>query len=237
MHHAIAMLVWDKVIGFSTGLWALLTVIVYVQFTPEQGWDVDSGTGVLIGVPVLLAWTLWMLAIAVMRGFSRWLSRRVDLHRFGAEVREVKAQLVGPDWSLQLPLRPIEIWLTGVVRDVRTWSALWSPLAVLHTVLASLAIWALVAASLVCLAEVFGVNTPVSVLVLCAFATGAAVQIRVLPGGFGQVELTQTVLLASFGIPLDKALLLSVAYVISMRITNVVLGLGRLLFPEPCDHG
>jgi len=229
MHQAIAMLVWEKCVGFSTGLMALATALIVVQTSPGNGLSPSAGLGLMVGAPIVLAWLLWIGVIGTSSGALRWLLRRFDLQRFRAEAREVRAKLVGPDWDLQLPFRPIEAQISRVVEDLGACRSALNPLPLLLSVVSSFAVWAFVAASLVCLAQAFGVEASVPVLMLCAFGTGAAVQVRLLPGGFGQVEITQAVLLSAFGVPLDHAILLAAAYVISVRLTNVVLGLGRLL--------
>jgi uncharacterized membrane protein YbhN (UPF0104 family) len=234
---AIAMLVWEKVVGFSTGLVALATAFIVVQFGSDFIGPQGAELGVLVGVPIVLSWVLWLVLIGTFSGVLRWILKWFDLERFRAEAREVRAQLVGPDWTLQLPFRPIEGQASATLEDLGSWRSALGPGPLLAAVLSSFAVWAFVAASLVCLAHAFGVDAPIAVLVLCAFGTGAAVQVRFLPGGFGQVELTQAVLLNACGVPIERAILLAAAYVISVRLTNVVLGLGRMAMSGKSSDG
>ena len=236
MFLAAAMLIWEKIVGISVGLLALTTAFIMYEFSPEFDLSVSVELSIMLLAPLLLAWVLWSSVFLGLRGCLRWGLARIDLDRFRTEARGVKAQFVGPDWTIQLPLGALDTWLSKGIEVLRECPALLWPKPLMAAVSSSLFVWVLVAASLVSLASAIGVDAPLSALMLCAFGTGAAVQVRLLPGGFGQVELTQAALLNACGVPLADSIFLAATYVISMRVTNVVLGLVRIAAAKQPAH-
>jgi uncharacterized membrane protein YbhN (UPF0104 family) len=149
--------------------------------------------------------------------------------RLVREIEELRAGLIAPNWNLQLPIGQLisktVVWLPSK----EELQYLLSLRQLTQTILYSIGVWGWVALVLIVLARMIGIDLYATALAATAFTTGVTTQVRVLPGAFGQVELTQVTLLSFFGVALKPALLLTSLYVILLRTTNIFLGLIRLV--------
>lgn len=225
-YQSLGMIYWEKIVGISTGLFGLIAALLYMKLELAAGF-ISLKIFLFISTPILASWLFWILLKKLFRMIFNTTSRQIDLQRIQRELKEVKAEVTGPGWFLRLPLAPVANWITCLQSNFEPWRVLLKPLPLLHTIFTSFAIWAFVAGSLIFLNFTFGLSISIPVLIASAFATCMTAQLRFLPGGIGQVEVTQAAVLCYFGVPLEHAILLASAYIITMRLTNVILGLCR----------
>ncbi len=226
-YQSLGMIYWEKIVGISTGFMGLIAALLYMKLNLPTGFT-GLKVFLFISAPILASWLLWTLLIKISTMILNVTSRQINLQRIQKELEEVEAEVKGPGWFLRLPLAPIANWITCIQSNFQSWRRLLKPLPLLHTVFTSFAVWIFVAGGLIFLNFTFGLSISIPILIASAFATCMTAQLRFLPGGIGQVEVTQSAVLCYFGVPLEHAILLASAYIIAMRLTNVLLGLYRL---------
>lgn len=227
VHNIIGMIYWEKFIGISTAIIGLVTLFFYLRVIDPAGIHFLWRAGFLAAIPVAVSWVLWTIVVRFMKRITRLAAEELDLKRVGDEAAEVRTEISGRDWGITFPLKPVVDKVRGFISDLGRWNRFSRPGQILHTVVTSYAIWISVGLSLFFIAEVFGFSVKIPVMMASAFATGITIQFRYLPGGIGQIELTQSAVMGLLGVPLPQAVILASACSISMRLTNVILGLLR----------
>lgn len=225
--HVIGMIYWEKIIGITTAIIGLAVLLYYIFAFNPSTINITLVLALLYIIPIILTWTAFCILYSIIKHLYRISLRGIDMERVGKELTDLRIDLSGKDWQIAFPGKIAAAKVQGVLCDIYRWNCFTSPRRILHTVITSYTVWILVGLSLYFMSSVFNFSVGIPVMLASAFATGITAQIRYLPGGIGQIELTQSAVMGLLGVPLHQAVILASAYSISMRLTNVVLGLLR----------